>query len=73
MTTIDMGMATVVGTQGCVVVVDGVQIDVWSAKSATARAGWQVWSLSFEQVTQLKGDIAAGFTRQDHPMRGFHR
>lgn len=70
---IEMGPAGKVETMGCVVLIDGEEVDSWSAVTATARAGRQVWSLSPEQVASLKADVAASFTRVDHPMRGFHK
>jgi hypothetical protein len=71
--TIAMGAAKTVSVSGCVVVVDGEQIDTWSSVSKTARAGYEEWMLSDEQVAALLADPAASFTRKDHPMRGFHR
>jgi hypothetical protein len=71
--TIDMGAAGTVTVMGCVVVVDGVEVDSWSSKTGKARAGRQVWTLSAEQVEALRANVGARETDEARPMRGFHR
>jgi hypothetical protein len=73
MANIDMGEAERVAVEGCAVMVDGTEVDSWSAATQTARAGRQIWRLTTEQVAILGTSPAASFTRTDHPMRGFHR
>ena len=68
-----MGTPNEITTRGMILMFDGHEIGVWSRKTALARSGYHVWTLTPEQVAQLTSCVVAGELDQHHPMRRFHR
>lgn len=71
--TIDMGTPESVTVEGCAVFCDGEETDGWNSRTGKARAGWQVWTLSAEQIAALKCSAGAHEADEAAPMRGFTR
>lgn len=69
---IEMGAAGQIEIRGCVVVCDGQELDSYNSRTKTGHAGYRVWTLSDEQMANIKGKLF-GIGDTASPMRGFHR
>lgn len=58
--------------KGCALIIDGREMDSYDSRAKTARAGWCVWTLSAEQVQQIRGALH-GIGDAADPMAKFHR